>query len=87
MRKDLRGVGNAIDTFATTILIRNKASALIEKHKEILKKSKVKIDTKLIADDPIHNQRIQAIIAGSIRVLDRLLPSGHCGNQGMQILQ
>ena len=76
MRKDLRGVGNAIDTFATTILIRNKANALIEKHKEILKKSKVKIDTKPIADDPTHNQRIQAIIAGSIRAPGRLYQVG-----------
>ena len=40
-RQDLRGVGNAIDTYATTILLRNKANHLLKRNKLYAKKAAV----------------------------------------------
>ena len=71
-REDFFGIGNAIDTFSTTLLLRNKANSILEKNKAILEKANVRIDTKQIASDPIHNQRLQTILAGCLRAPDRL---------------
>ena len=74
--KDLVGVGNAIDDYPTNILIKNKASGLIEKYKKLRERAGVKIDTKQEAEDPIQDQRLQPVVAGCLRAPDRLCEAG-----------
>ena len=75
-RKDLYGITNAIDTFATTALLNNKSTATVQKHEKALKKAGLAIDTNRFAKDPITNQRLQSVIVGSLRGPDRLLEAG-----------
>ena len=75
-RTDYYGMTGNIDTYATTALLRNNAEAVLNRHKDILKKTKLEIDTKTIAKDPITNQRLQSIIAGALRAPDRLHEAG-----------
>ena len=75
-RKDLFGITNAIDTFATTALLKNKATAMLQRQQKVLKQAGLVIDTNKYAKDPISNQRLQSVIAGSLRGPDRLLEAG-----------
>ena len=71
-RKDLYGIGTAIDTFATKGLISSTAAPFLKKPSDIFKEAGVNIDLKNIKEDPIQHQRVHSIIAGSIRAYDRL---------------
>ena len=70
-RKDLYGIGTAIDTFATKGLISSTAAPCLKKHSDIFKETGVNIDLKTIKEDPIQHQRIHSTIVGSIRAHDR----------------
>ena len=52
-RKDLYGIGNAIDRFATNAVLANKASTLAKKYKELLEEAGLKLNTKDTSSDPI----------------------------------
>ena len=88
-RKDLQGVGTLIDVFATTALIKNKATNVLRKQKQLLCDTDIEDEAQKIASDPIHNQRVQSIIAGCPRAPDRLFEAGladsreckHCGKE------
>ena len=71
-RKDLYGIGAAIDTFATKSLISSIVVPFLKKHAEIIKEAGVDVDLKNIKEDPIQHQRVHSIIVGSIRAYDRL---------------
>ena len=75
-RTDLYGLTGAVDTFATTALLKNKACTVLKKHKDVLKQAKLEIDTDNVAKDPITNQRLQAAIAGALRAPDRIFEAG-----------
>ena len=70
------GTGNAIDRFATNAIVGNKAATIIKKHKELLEDAGLNVDLKKMTTDPINNQRIQSIVAGSLRANDRLKEAG-----------
>ena len=75
-RKDQTGVGNVVDLFATTTLTSNKVANLFKKHQDCWQANQQLIDTEKAAKDPIENQRLQAIIVGCLRALDRLFKAG-----------
>ena len=87
VRKDLYGIGTAIDTFATRGIIVATAAPLLKKHATILKEAGVDIDLKGIREGPFQQQRIHSVIAGSIKAYDRLQQADlvldrkcpHCG--------
>ena len=70
------GIGNAIDRFATNAITGNKAATLAKKYKELLEDAGLSLDVKGINSDPIHDPRVQAIVAGSLRANDRLNEAG-----------
>ena len=86
-KKDLFGITNAIDIFATIALLKNKGIATLQRLEKILQKAGLNIDTNKYAKDAITNQRLQSAIAGAIRAPDRLFEAGfietpackHCG--------
>ena len=88
-RKDLFGIGGTIDIFATRALIASPVAPILKKHCQMLKECGVGVDLKELKADPIQHQRIQSIIAGSLRLYDRLQEAGlvvskacpHCGAQ------
>ena len=71
-RKDLFGLGNAVDVFATTILIKNNEGYLLERSKKACEEVGVRIKAKEEAQDPIQNQRLQSLVSGCLRAPDRL---------------
>ena len=75
-RKDLFGIGNAIDRFATNAITGNKAATLAKKYKDLLEEAGLSLDAEGRNSDPIHNQRVQPIAAGSQRANDRLKEAG-----------
>ncbi len=75
-RKDLFGIGAAIDVHATTINISGKAIAVSKKFGDLWEECGIGTDHGRFHKDDICNQRMQAIIAGSIRAPDRLFKAG-----------
>ena len=65
-------IGNAVDRFATNALTESRAATMAKKHKELLEDVCLNINTKEMSSDPIHNQRVQSIVAGSLMANDRL---------------
>ena len=75
-RKDLFGIGNAIDRFATNAITGNKAATLAKKYKELLEDAGLSLGLKGMNSDSIHNQRVLSIVVGSLRAHDRLKEAG-----------
>ncbi len=75
-RKDLYGVGPAIDIYATTVNLKGRAAAVIERHKDIWEAAGADTDFTRFNKEEVDNQRLQAIIAGSVRAPDRLFKAG-----------
>ena len=75
-RKDLYGIGNAIDTFATNALTRSRGAFVLERTKNMLEDVGVSVKCAEIMDDPTKQHRVQSIIAGSVRAHDRLYEAG-----------
>ncbi len=75
-RKDLYGVGPAIDIYATTVNLRGRSAAVIERLKDIWDAVGADPDYTRYTIEEVDNQRLQAIIAGSVRAPDRLHKAG-----------
>ncbi len=75
-RKDLYGVGDAIDTFAVCSNLKGRARDVIHRNEKIWGESGADRDLDKYRADPIHAQRLQAVIAGSLRAYDRLHRAG-----------
>ncbi len=75
-RKDLFGVGPAIDTYATMANLSGRAAAVIERCKRIWDDAGAPNDLSKYRDDEIDKQRLQAVMAGSLRAPDRLHKAG-----------
>ena len=71
-RKDLYGILNAVDTFATNALTQAKGATLLKRHNDILEEAGLQINASEIRDDPVQQHRYQSVIAGSVRAYDRL---------------
>ncbi len=75
-RRDLFGVGSAVDDFATCVHLRGRASAIARNHADLFTSCCVPNDMHKYRYDDIANQRMQATITGSLRAPDRLHKAG-----------
>ncbi len=71
-RKDLYGIGNAVDDYAINVNLKGRATTLVKKLSGMWTACQGPTDLDKYSKDTIQNQRLQAILAGSLRAPDRL---------------
>ncbi len=82
-RKDLFGLGAAIDHYATTANLTGRSSSIIKRFGKIWEEVGMTPDYAKYESEEIANQRLQAVMAGSLRAPNRLhkarlVPSPSC---------
>ncbi len=75
-RKDLYGIGPAIDCYATMVNLDGRAHALTKQYEELWADAGVDRNLGKYRYEEIDRQRLQAVIAGSLRGPDRLHKAG-----------
>ncbi len=75
-RKDLHGIGEVVDVFATCSCLEGRATDVIKQHKDLWGKAGTASDLAKYRHEDIPRQRLQAVIVGSLRAHDRLHKAG-----------
>ncbi len=83
-RKDMYGINGAIDHYATTVNLRGRAAGVVRRNKPLWERVKGPGDLNKYSEEgeeQVACQRLQAIIAGSIRCYDRLFAAKLVGSK------